>query len=721
MRNIIISCFILVIGLMPTSLLFSQDLNLSFENEDFKPWFYIGEQDNFEIKHDSSIFIDGQKSLSIQSLKPNKTFSGLMQVLPLNIQGDSIEITAMVKLTDVTAESKLGFMLRIDPKIHFDNFDHKNINGTVDWAEYKIKAKLYPEKSSAISIALFLSGEGKIWSDHIKIKVDGKELNNGMFIPYVKDYSLMTTSNVTDFEATPEINSRLGDLAKIWGLLKYRHPKVAEGNLNWDLELFKSINKIISITDNSELAKYYSNLLDSLGPVDHAAPVADTKEIKQAANYQWIDELPFDVRLKERLSNLRFSTFDQHHYFAFNPGVGNVRIENEFEYQHIQNPDIGFRLLSLFRYWNIVQYFSPYRDLTDSPWQEVLKHHIPKMISAKSRLAYEQTAASMTADMKDAHTKIWGNAKALEKIMGTRFLPVVISFAEDQPIVIDVIGQNHGGLLVGDLILKKNGKSVAEIQDSVFYRIASPNPAVIKREMSQVLGRSINEIDFLEINRNNEIIRLQVPTIEQEDFKVPRDSTAIKYLENDIAYLNNGLITSEILELHQERLKKSKGIVLDCRNYPKEFLVFKLTPHLLPKPTSFVKFTKSDYQNLGNFVFTPELKVGENNPDYFKGKVAILINENTQSSAEYHVMAYQTAPKARIFGSQTAGADGNVSQFILPGGLYTMISGIGVYYPDGRETQRIGIVPDQVVKPSVQAIREGRDEVLEQAIEFLQK
>ncbi|MGH2623867.1 MAG: S41 family peptidase, partial [Sphingobacterium sp.] len=197
------------------------------------------------------------------------------------------------------------------------------------------------------------------------------------------------------------------------------------------------------------------------------------------------------------------------------------------------------------------------------------------------------------------------------------------------------------------------------------------------------------------------------------------DTTAIKYLENDIAYLNNGLITTEILKMHQEKLKKSKGIILDCRNYPKEFLVFKLTPYLLPESTSFVKFTKTNNQNLGDFVFTEELKVGDHNPDYFKGKVAILINENTQSSAEYHVMAYQTAPKAQIFGSQTAGADGNVSQFILPGGLYTMISGIGVYYPDGRETQRVGIAPDQVVKPSIIGIRAGRDEVLEEAIKFL--
>lgn len=709
----------LLIGMMPVTALFSQDYNLSFEDENFKPWFYIGQKDNFEIKLDSSIRSDGRKSLSIQNSKPTTAFGGLMQFLPNNLQGDSIEVTALVKLKDVSAESKLGFMLRIDPNVHFDNFAQANINGTSDWKEYKIKAKLNPKKTSAISIAIFLAGEGKIWADQLRIKVDGEVLDKKMFIPYAEDHSSITTSNVPDFNGSSDIYSRLADLAKIWGLLKYRHPQVGKGKFEWDIELFKSINKILSIKDDKDLELYYLNLLDTLGAVDQVVLATDTLQIKQSANYGWIDKLPFDNRLKKRLSDLRYASFDKNYYYSFNAGIGNVRIENEHPYAHIQNPDIGFRLLSLFRYWNIVQYFSPYRHLTDMPWDDVLSSYIPKMIAAKTQLEYEKTAAAMIAEMKDAHTKLWGNAKALNKISGERLLPVVITFAENQPIVSEVIGPDDSGLMVGDLILKKNGKSIKEIRDSAFYRIASPNPAVVNREMSHVLGKSINDVDLLEIDRNNKIITLEVSTIAMKDYKVVRDTTPIKYFDNDIAYLNHGLLTSKILEQNEEKLRSSKGIILDCRNYPKDFLVFILTPHLLPAPTAFVKFSKTDYRNLGDFTFTPELKVGENNPDYFKGKIAILINENTQSSAEYHAMAYQKAPNAQIFGSQTAGADGNVSQFYLPGGLFSMISGIGVYYPDGGETQRVGIVPNHEVKPTIKGIREGKDEVLEKAIEFM--
>jgi C-terminal processing protease CtpA/Prc len=69
-----------------------------------------------------------------------------------------------------------------------------------------------------------------------------------------------------------------------------------------------------------------------------------------------------------------------------------------------------------------------------------------------------------------------------------------------------------------------------------------------------------------------------------------------------------------------------------------------------------------------------------------------------------------------VIGSTTAGADGDVSQFGLPGGLSTMISGLGVFYPDKKPTQRVGIVPDVEVKPTIAAIRAGRDELLEEAV-----
>lgn len=49
----------------------------------------------------------------------------------------------------------------------------------------------------------------------------------------------------------------------------------------------------------------------------------------------------------------------------------------------------------------------------------------------------------------------------------------------------------------------------------------------------------------------------------------------------------------------------------------------------------------------GVFDFTPLVYCGSSNKDYYKGKVVVLINENTQRRAEYAVMALMTAPMLR--------------------------------------------------------------------------
>jgi C-terminal processing protease CtpA/Prc len=109
------------------------------------------------------------------------------------------------------------------------------------------------------------------------------------------------------------------------------------------------------------------------------------------------------------------------------------------------------------------------------------------------------------------------------------------------------------------------------------------------------------------------------------------------------------------------------------------------------------------------------LKLSPQKPHY-AGKVIILVDEVSQSQAEYTTMALRTAPGAKVLGSTTAGADGNVSPIPLPGGLSSMISGIGVFYPDKKPTQRVGILADTEVKPTIAGIRSERDEVLEEAV-----
>ena len=145
--------------------------------------------------------------------------------------------------------------------------------------------------------------------------------------------------------------------------------------------------------------------------------------------------------------------------------------------------------------------------------------------------------------------------------------------------------------------------------------------------------------------------------------------------------------------------------------------MFALGRLLVDRDTPFATFTLGDLSNPGAFYWskTPDRISAPRQPRYF-GRIVILVDEATQSTSEYHAMAFRAVPNAIVIGSTTAGADGNVSPFALPGGLTTQISGVGVFYPDQRPTQRVGIVPDITMRPTVAGIRDQRDEVLETAL-----
>ncbi len=58
---------------------------------------------------------------------------------------------------------------------------------------------------------------------------------------------------------------KLESLCRIWGFLKYYHPHVANGNLNWDKQLFQKMIELESVYDKETLNTLYSDWIKSLG------------------------------------------------------------------------------------------------------------------------------------------------------------------------------------------------------------------------------------------------------------------------------------------------------------------------------------------------------------------------------------------------------------------------------------------------------------------------
>jgi C-terminal processing protease CtpA/Prc len=170
-------------------------------------------------------------------------------------------------------------------------------------------------------------------------------------------------------------------------------------------------------------------------------------------------------------------------------------------------------------------------------------------------------------------------------------------------------------------------------------------------------------------------------------------------------------------------LKNTKAIIFDLRSYPKSTMG-RIVEYLKKRRTQFARITHPDLSYPGNFIFQDDdIHVGSKRFAkgifHYKGKTIVLVNEITQSQAEWSTMAFQTVDGAVTVGSQTSGADGNVSNLMLTGNIKTNMTGLGVFYPDGTPTQRVGVKVDVEVKPTAKGIKERRDEVLEKALSLL--
>lgn len=708
--------------------------NLGFENQKDEKvlsegWFKWG---NYELMIDNFAH-SGKKSGKITSDSIGSSFGSIAYKIPANYKGSTIKLEGFMKIKNVE-NGFSGLLLRVDgngSSLAFDNMQNQKISGTKDWEKYSITLN-YPEGAESIFIAGILSGKGEAWFDDFKLSIDGKdiqtlneekkELLKAQIDKEFDNGSLVKLSNLSS-----ENIDNLELLGRVWGFLKYYHPEIAKGNYNWDYELFRFLPKYTNIQSKSERDSLIICWINSLGGIKECPKCKPTdKNASLKPDLTWINNQ--NTNLKSKLLQVYNNRSQgQNYYIGMVSQIGNPEFKNENAYSKMSYPDDGFRLLSLYRYWNIINYFFPYKHLMDNDWNKKLKVYIPLFLNAKDELSYELTAIQLIGDIQDTHANLWGGADKIDEWKGTNYSQLHVRFIENQLVVTDYYIndlKSEVDLKIGDVITKINGKSIDEIiKEKSKYYPASNTPTRLRDLSADLLRSNAKEI---EIEFKSSDYMTQIKTLKL----YPRDSLNIyrwyktiedksyKMLENNIGYVTLQTIKQEDISKIKNEFKDTKGIIIDIRNYPSTFVPFSLGSYFGSSSTPFVKFTNGNVDNPGEFTFTKNLEIPSEGKTY-KGKLVVLVNELSQSQAEYTAMAFRAGNSTTIIGSTTAGADGNVSTIMLPGGLRTMISGIGIYYPNGGETQRVGIIPDIEIKPTLKGIREGKDELLEKAIEII--
>lgn len=696
-------------------------------------WFQWGT--GYSLKVDTAIKHSGKNSVLIQPAgerQPN-TFGCIAYSIPAQYEGREIEVKAYMKLLNVT-EGPIGLMLRIDGStgsLQFDNMQQKRIMGSSDWTQYSVK-RPYPEGAKTIYIGAILSGKGQLWVDDFELLIDGVKIENAKKVDREvfkaeldKEYD--KGSGIQNLELTDRRTGDLKLLGLVWGFLKYYHPAVAAGNFNWDYELFRILPRITAAESSKERDNILVDWIKLLGAFEkNDKSLKSDEEIKVTPDLSWITGSGFSDQLASLLLDVKNAKrTGKNYYISLADNVKNPVFANENGYPAIEYPDAGFRLLSLYRYWNIIQYFYPYKYLIKEDWNNILAEFIPEFVGASDATQYRVKILGLISKINDSHANIPVD-RHLARYIGMRRAPYEVRFIEDVPVITRLYEVRSGftpELEKGDVLVNINGKPVEKIISERLLSSPGSNPPAKLRYISRYLLNTNDSILNVEFRRGDHIYNKTVKTFTPEKLNmVQKRDTCFKLINNDIAYLYPGTIKNSYLPAIMNKVNDTKGFIIDLRCYPSEFIVFSLSSYLMPEKTSFATFTRGSIENPGLFIRDKmPVSAGGKNQKYYKGKVVILVNETSISQSEYTTMAFRAAPGATVIGSTTAGADGNVSSFPLPGGINTTITGIGVYYPDGGETQRIGIIPDIELKPTLRGFVKNQDELLDKAIEVISK
>lgn len=713
----------------------SNKFNLNFESNDLgnelsDGWFKWG---NYKLSIDT-IRHSGKYAGAISSDEKGSSFGSIAYKIPANYKGSNIKLEGYMKIENVE-NGFAGLLIRVDgngTSLVFDNMQNQNINGTIDWKKYTIKLP-YPDGAETIYIAGILTGKGKAWFDDFVLTIDGedvqtlKEIDKPVFKANL-DKEFDEGSNIEIPQLNEDLINNLELLGRIWGFLKYHHPEVGKGNFNWDYELFRFLPQYFEVENSTARDEMLIKWIKEYGTLTECEKCKDTPSdavLKQ--DLSWITEGEISSELRDELVQIYTNRHQgKHFYIQLAPGVGNPIFTNEKSYSNMSYPDVGFRLLSLFKYWNMINYFFPNKHLTDKNWDDILLHYIPAFINATDEYEYELSALKLIGEINDTHANLWGGNDKINEMRGDYFAPVHIRFIEDKFVVTDYYNtelKEITELEIGDVITHINDNPVDHIIDSLIDYYPASNSASRMRDISADLLRSVNNKISINYSSGSQRMQKDLKLYHRDSLKIYKwyrrdDEKCYKLLDGNIGYITLKSIKNDDIESIKESFKSTKGIIIDIRNYPSTFVPFLLGSYFISSSTPFVKFTNGNINNAGEFTFTSDIKISKSS-DTYQGKLVVIVNEISQSQAEYTAMAFKAGDNTTIIGSTTAGADGNVSTILLPGGLRTMISGIGVYYPDGTETQRIGIVPDIEVKPTISGIRNGKDELLEKAIELI--
>ena len=199
-----------------------------------------------------------------------------------------------------------------------------------------------------------------------------------------------------------------------------------------------------------------------------------------------------------------------------------------------------------------------------------------------------------------------------------------------------------------------------------------------------------------------------------------RPKKVIGELEKGIWYVDLTRARDKEFDDALPDLVSANGIVFDMRGYPR--VSAEWFSHVSRTPLRSAQWHIPLVDRPGEMVFerSGEWNLQPKEP-YLGAKKVFLTNGGAISYAESTMGIVEHYKLGEILGEATAGTNGNVNPFTLPGGYNITWTGMKVLKQDGSQHHGVGIRPTIPVGRTQAGVAAGRDEILERGIAVLKQ
>jgi C-terminal processing protease CtpA/Prc len=651
-------------------------------------------------------------------------------------RGKRVRLGAAIRIRGAGVWAQMW--MRVDRKGNargfFDNMGDRPVT-SYRWKKVEIVGDVDGD-AVQIAIGLMYTGMGAVYFDSVSLEVMGEALP-----PYVPEAARpLDRRGLTNLTA----------FARLFGCVRHFHPSDEAVAADWNTLALAGVRAIEDAKDSRELAKRLEAFFRPVAPTirvfargSRPTPHAALSPKKGLVTTGWLHrgfgqgqpQGIYSSKLTDTASGggpgplaiheadlgggvtalVPVALFrDERRTLPHSTGE---KVASGLPENHVASGnDRATRLGAVVLAWNVFQHFYPYFDIVKTDWPAVLDSALTSAATDRDAGAFLGTLRRLVAALHDGHGYVSHQSDGAYLL-----LPIAWTWID------------------GRLVVTKAGGSGPRPGDVVLSIAGTPIETLMAQARSEISGATDQWVRYRALTRLKRVpasgpVKLEILSFAKKDEKVevtltpgsvaaiPREPRGEKIAEvaPGIWYLDLDRITAGEFEQSLPDLVEAKGIVFDMRGYPKGLNAHALFGRLIEKPVRSAHFivpeitrpdrTDMNFDGVGRWTIPPL-------EPYLKAKRVFITDGRAISYAESCMGIVEAEKLGEIVGGPTAGTNGNVNPFTVPGGYRIMWTGMRVVKHDGSPHHGVGILPTIPTSRTRAGVAAGRDELLEKAIE----